>query len=348
MSHFSTLVVTKEKPTLELLAVVLQPWHEFECTGADDQYVQNVDKLPELLEKFETANAVLVIEFPDGTHLYAFNEQGNYIDALKPYYDSNDRKLNLPEGYKEHSDLPAKQFMSFAQYANSEYGFSILEGTGEPDLKEKHKYGWIRVVDGQVTEVFDRTNPNKKWDWWTVGGRYKDRLMDNFPRKLDSCQVSELDLAGMKKTAEDGRRKQLFDIVLNSGLDLIQIEEALSKQKFLADMAWETLPEPRPRGGAYAEWLKMNGWNEFAAVRNCSGSFYYPDVQFGQTLEEWVTSAIALSCWAFVIDGTWNEKGEMGWFGVSHGDKDDWDQTVQGMLATLQPTDYITVVDCHI
>jgi hypothetical protein len=43
VSHFTVLVVTKERPDDETLREVLQPYHEFECTGIDDKYVQEID-----------------------------------------------------------------------------------------------------------------------------------------------------------------------------------------------------------------------------------------------------------------------------------------------------------------
>lgn len=43
MSHFPVIVVIPERPTQESLAAALQPYHEFECTGTDDQYVQTID-----------------------------------------------------------------------------------------------------------------------------------------------------------------------------------------------------------------------------------------------------------------------------------------------------------------
>lgn len=43
MSHFSVMVIG---PNVE---AQLAPYHEFECTGKSDQYVQNVDETAEVL-----------------------------------------------------------------------------------------------------------------------------------------------------------------------------------------------------------------------------------------------------------------------------------------------------------
>ena len=44
MSHFTVAVITKNNPTNEELNKVLQPYHEYECTGFKDQYVVPVDE----------------------------------------------------------------------------------------------------------------------------------------------------------------------------------------------------------------------------------------------------------------------------------------------------------------
>lgn len=50
MSHFSVAVFTNGKKTVEEL---LAPFHEFECTGIDDQYVVDVDVTEELHEQIK-------------------------------------------------------------------------------------------------------------------------------------------------------------------------------------------------------------------------------------------------------------------------------------------------------
>lgn len=162
MSHFSTLVVTKTDSDEELHAA-LQPFHEVECTGIFDQYVVNVDRLPELKASYETDKATLVIERPDGSKFYAFTTAGDYDPELKPFI-KDDRDLKLPEGWKEHrGELLTKDYVSFADYCNYEVtsGKPLVVGDAAPDLEDAHKWGWVRVVGKEVTEAVRRTNPKK-------------------------------------------------------------------------------------------------------------------------------------------------------------------------------------------
>lgn len=58
----------------------------------------------------------------------------------------------------------------------------------------------------------------------------------------------------------------------------------------------------------------------------------------------------ALATLAVVKDGQWHERGEMGWFGVVHGeqDRDAWRREVNSMIDSLPPEAWVSVVDCHI
>ena len=50
MSHFTVLVISK---TIEDVSTLLAPYHEFECTGHDDQYIQNLDITEEIVSSYE-------------------------------------------------------------------------------------------------------------------------------------------------------------------------------------------------------------------------------------------------------------------------------------------------------
>ena len=51
MSHFSLMVLHDKDADLEAL---LQPWHEYECTGIEDQYVVWVDEHDKFMEEYNT------------------------------------------------------------------------------------------------------------------------------------------------------------------------------------------------------------------------------------------------------------------------------------------------------
>ena len=52
MSHFAVMVITEAQPTEEVLSRVLAPWHEFECTGTNDEYVVDLDITEEYRSRY--------------------------------------------------------------------------------------------------------------------------------------------------------------------------------------------------------------------------------------------------------------------------------------------------------
>lgn len=154
MSHFTVAVFTDKQPNSEELSAILQPWHEYECTGVDDQYVVDVDVTDEMRSDFEK-----------------YADEGQSFEDFVPYWSSAE----------------------------------------------------IRQ-DGRA---YRRTNPNAKWDWWTIGGRWTGllRLKEGAEAVLghrawcaeaagsgtaDQARVSDIDLAGM---AADGKSVRTFAVV---------------------------------------------------------------------------------------------------------------------------------------
>jgi len=57
-----------------------------------------------------------------------------------------------------------------------------------------------------------------------------------------------------------------------------------------------------------------------------------------------------ITTYAVVKNGDWFEKGEMGWFGMSSGDKDQdlWDKEIKTILDSVADDTIISIFDCHI
>ncbi len=378
MSHFSVLVITDQKPTQDVLAKVLQPWHEYECTGVDDEYVVDVDVTDKLMEEWN--KPVAAVRLADGrllsrysTELYTGRKWDDVLRQYKPAF-------KLPEGATE---LEAPQ--------------SELEKTLEEFAKEYG--GWEKKTDGRF---YDHTNVNKRWDWWQVGGRYTGKLSgydpDKDPANRETCfmcggtgkrndalgqearaknpaytcngcegkgwsvkwptswknhpgdkmRVSHLDMADMKKTQQDKRREWAQECCDKSGVTWEEMDIACREQD-AAHADWEKLTEPRPRGTPYTDWLRAQGGKRVILARAQAMNWELPDVG-NRTLEEWITAAPAVSSYAVVKDGQWYERGQMGWFGASFNEKPaiDWEDEVVKLIESLRPDQWITVVDCHI
>jgi len=68
------------------------------------------------------------------------------------------------------------------------------------------------------------------------------------------------------------------------------------------------------------------------------------------TREEYINKELSVAPYAFLHDGEWVERGEMGWWGISN-DKfsaEEWDKKFEEFIKSLDPETEITIVDCHI
>lgn len=343
MSHFSVLVVTDSKPTHDDLKRILQPWHEYECTGEDDEYVIDVDVTDEVMEQWK--RSVSIVRLSDGTIKSRYDD---FFYTKPPTKKFGRKEFELPAGatldeipQSDMSAISGETIEEFAEY----YG------------------GWKRKEDGRF---YDRTNPNKKWDWWQVGGRYSGELIVNLGADAvrgerswtnenevidghDAARIGDLDFDGMAKYQRNQRRSWIHDIIQKSDLTHAEVEAGIHADRDLHEL-WMTLPKPRPRGAEYRLWQEENGAAGKLAAKVGAASWDRPSLKSGQTIDTWIAAAPALTSWAVVKDGKWAERGEMGWFGMSSGDmpEDEWHAIVTKMVSELPPDSWITVVDCHI
>src|SRR3546814_8649965 len=119
MSHFGVLVIGGN------VEQQLAPYHEFECTGLNDQFVQDIDVTEELAARIVNGESL--------------------EDAL------------------------------------DEYGLSDKIVDSEADVQKvgqecPHKWGYAVVQDGARIKAVRRKNPDAKWEWWGVGGRWSGSL----------------------------------------------------------------------------------------------------------------------------------------------------------------------------
>ena len=287
MSHFTVLVVTDEEPDDAILSAALQPFHEFECTGTDDQYIQDIDITEEQKADWEQHKEA----YPD------------FIQYLKDY-----------EG------KPA---------------------TMSPDLKGEHKYGYALLdASGNVTKVIDRTNPNKEWDWWVVGGRWSDKLLTKSGKRCDMARKGDVDFEGIR----------------------------IQKSKDAAD-DYDKITAILTAAGVKNEWHKWEHVREvmFSGDIDAARTFYHaqPGIKalseariwddadgYLQSREAFIAEAEKLSFSTFAVlkDGKWSERGDMGWWGCVSDEKDSdaWNVEFSDVLNSIRDDQWLTIVDCHI
>lgn len=361
MSHFSVMVIGRDVDR------AMAPYHEFECTGVDNEFVVNVDITKTAREAYEKDTCERLRDAGGALHSF-FTAEGNWVPQFSQpdpdrKYDKSARTYFVPDDY-ERVTVAVKDCESFADWAADYYGMEILCDSALPDLTATHKYGWIRVENDQVTEIIDRTNPNKKWDWYVMGGRWSNYLKAKdgriggryvkTPREImfgdkseppsadyyDQLEAGSIDWEGMrsKDAAEAEANYDKYEAA-TKGLEMPPTwEETLAA--FPGD-----IPRARDEHN-YHPWV--------VAVHEAFPGWWLSNLNeyWGGGREAFVQRARdrAGITYAYVKDGQWFAKGEMGWFGMSDekGTQDEWNRHMIAMIDALPPDELVTIVDCHI
>ncbi|WP_186125987.1 hypothetical protein [Burkholderia gladioli] len=355
MSHFSVLVIG------ENVEQQLAPYHEFECTGTDDQFVQDVDLTVEAKARFDNETETC-LKAPDGTLHEFFDEHGNWRpefsqpDPKAPVHDSGRRTHFIPPGY-EKIDVPAAMVTTFAEWTQGWYGMKAVPFGAEPEKAGEHKYGFILLSEaGNVLKAIKRTNPNKKWDWWEFGGRWSGFL------KLKPGASGELGRRGlMGSCADDGPGRA--DIARKGDIDFegmrnkagVQAAERWDKvEQATGGMLWTSWESVREAHKGDIDTARNVYHAQSAKVAACKAlgdpwdgvdEYLSPRDQYIQQARDSSTVTYAL-----VKDSQWAARGEMGWFGMSRNEvgTDDWNRKFNELIDSLPDDTLLTVVDCHI
>ena len=291
--------------------------------------------------------AVLVIGNDIEEQLAKFDEQiemPKYVKYTKEQLIANE-KQSIEEykngTYAEYLVDPIKYAESVNNENHLKYVSEVfpkkLEMTDEEIYQNAIKY-YEEEDLGPDGEVYSTYNPDSKWDWYEVGGRYAGRIAvkdgveidePNFSwgwsedekdkviamgYKTDSAYIKDIDFSKMHKIEEDYK-------------DAIRY--------------WELVIEcDKPKNKEEEDIVKF--------------SFYKPEyfINRYKTKEKYAECNSSFSMWAVVKDGVWYEKGQMGWWAMSnetHDEAVDWEMNFFDRFIKDLPEDtLITVVDCHI
>jgi len=383
MSHFAVLVIGAH-PEQQLA-----PFHEFECTGKNDQYVQDTDVTDEYRKDYEDRTKNRYVS-PTGENFSPYSEQF-YRDfteeemvaliaengGQKPYGSGDFRGMRyttgswddgkgyrsrihfMPEGYTEQ-EFKVSELETFAEFVEGWGGQKVVPFGEMPDTDETHKYGYVLVDEnGDVTKVVKRTNPNSKWDWYKIGGRWngfyklkdgrigkvgKPGVMTEAPKEgyVDQVYKGDVDFASMRKEAEE-KAAELYDKVMVI-IGHLPVNETWDSVR---DRMFDT--EGRDAAIAFYHSQPRN-----KAIKECGDRemIWIVVDEFVVSREEYIKRAGDASCITFAIvkDGQWFERGEMGWWGVvtNESDRSEWYAKYNELLNSLSDDTLLTLVDCHI
>lgn len=216
----------------------------------------------------------------------------------------------------------------------------------DPYNEDDHR---TEVVHYEGEEDYYR-NPNAKWDWWTVGGRWSNALMRLDGSMADSVMRGDLAVDAMRSMAAATATAYFDD--LEKAADGTPV--ATLWEELIAGVEPGTLsPEARETWRAQP---RVQALRQMAADRGDPIAWNLAsDLVDLQVLgrEHYIERARlqAIPGYATLTAEGWHAKGEMGWFGTSSDTDDSTMQYLRGvnrLIDGLPPTAWLTIVDCHI
>ena len=323
MSHFTVLVIGED------------------VDGQLARFEENTQNLPEEWLEFKDQEeenraqyeneSMEVLVLSNGDWAYTWDDK-----FLIPNRDFLAEKQYLYPAGSHKAEKPYKELFS-------DYEDFLTEYHGLEKDEKMNKYGYW-------------TNPQAHWDWYSVGGRWsgyfklkpgargmlgRPGVFDNVPKAgyVDSCYVRDLDYVGMQQDAIKDANETYDKIEsVTKGRILPSWTETLERHGEGNIQAAREEYHSNPLHGE----LREVGIETWGGLREtfCASRAEYLAKMANSTL---VTFAV-------VKDGKWYEKGEMGWFGMSHNEKEEgaWETEFWNLLKSLSENTLLTVVDCHI
>jgi len=335
MSHYSVCVTVPHhydgaqvnaEEIESCLDMILAPFDE---QTNEESFCEFEDRTAEAKSDYET-ETTQAIRYPDGSvcmiHDAKFRKDFYLIDntiyARDPDGGNSGRIQN--EESKALEFLPACPlkllFSTFEQYCK-EYSGLVQDDAGA--------WGYY-------------TNPNAKWDWWQIGGRFSDHLL--VKADLQDCiqtgEACECVAPDGYKFVDAARKKDIcWDVMKEIGTKAVEQSYEHCVAAFASGDVkdsgfFATLTEDGIRGWGEMIYIKGETLDDYKARKGVTDSDQY-----------------LIGDYAYIDrNGDWSGSGDMGWFGISSNDKPErtWKDELQAFMDEVQDDDFIAIVDCHI
>lgn len=309
MSHFSVLILGDD------VEKQLQPYHEYECTGIEDEYVIDINKDDEVKEYLEKELFV-----------------GSRKDNGEVDYHCYEEKAN--------EDLVEWKKMTRLQYFQQK-GMSIEEI--ECEIKDWHAFD--KKEDGSW---YKHTNPNSKWDWWVVGGRWsgffklKETSKEELDENEDSFLKRDIDFEKMRNDVAVKAEKR-YDAVYKA----IKGTEVNESWKSVI----ERIGDRNKAIDFYNSQERVIAFKKLTEKNDLFG-FFASVEEYNIDRDTYIKQErnSAITTYAVVKDGVWYEKGEMGWWGISFNEieQKEWNERFNELVDSCSDDTLFTLVDAHI
>ena len=233
-----------------------------------------------------------------------FHREDQDVNKLLAKYDEN----LMVEPYVRFTKEQA------IQHCKENWSDEYLKGKSDEKLWSElaKRYDNITDEDGNIYTTY---NPDSKWDWYQIGGRWDGflKLKRRMKKNYGSAYVNEAYVR--------------------------DVDFGMDKDEYKASLRfWDVVVEKKePEEG-----------EEYFSIYNDKyfRDFYGDRETYARRASEWSTRAVVTP------DGEWHERGEMGYFGCSYESPEeaaDWDERFhERFIESADPDWLITIVDCHI
>lgn len=171
MSHYLVAVITKGKPTAKMIEKALAPYQE-----------NNMGDCPKEYLKFNSTREDCIGRYNEWTRTM-------YRDTNGSLYRYNEKQFEKPikaedrHQYSEwHSSNGGEYFMyDYTGYTKVDIPYKDIWATVDEYLKEYCDDEW----NEEAQDYGYWKNPNAKWDWYQIGGRYAGCIQVNKKKAVD-------------------------------------------------------------------------------------------------------------------------------------------------------------------
>lgn len=348
MSHATLMVKVTAKRLAahggDLNAAIAEMMAPYDESTKDTRFREFNDVEPEYRPRYETETRTMV-RTPEGEVLSRYDDRFRVSGVLGRVFGGGRESHRVPDDCEE-IEVPFKKLYPTFDAFMTEYGGYTLD----PVTK---KYGYYH-------------NPNAKWDWYQIGGRWRGF----FPVK-PSAMVYVGPPGAFGNKAEPGRGDVVHLRDIDMDLVAKETREAAEKfwgewQEFLAGKEFRAFEGPRERalsigllrverGPALSDHTqKAIPWS--GKVRPDDDRANWHDVAKIMERDDFMAKCIDCFCpikaYAALDNDGWHAPGTMGWFGCSDDEPDGYvkfaREFVGRFVKNSAADDLLVLIDYHI
>lgn len=362
MSHFTVMLkITPERLARHngnvetAVAKMLAPFQENNMGDCPKEFLEFNDLEDEYREEYETEGTEMV-RLADGSLAYSWDEQFRVQGQIGIGGGTH----RVPDHLKKEHVPHKERFPTLEAYARDYHGSRGRDAN-------KGRYGYWE-------------NPNKKWDWYQIGGRWSgffpvkksvtptlgemSLMRNDAPEvgKADVCRVGDLDMDRIAQETREGAEKFWARWEqYKRGETPIREKDGMPDPWFRHDVRGKALDrgilrvirddgsgnEKAPEGWATdtREWAKCDD-----SRRTWSDAI--SPIGRDEFMAEFIDSFCPVTAYAALDDDGWHAPGKMGWFGCSSDTPEEKSahdkEFVRRFIKQASPDTTLVVVDCHI